>query len=424
LLAIVRAAIDGASARRAVLRALAAPIISPLLSRPTHVLAAGKAAAAMATAVAASPLDLRTVVAIGTHRPGDLAERIEWIEAAHPVPDERSIKAGVRALQLAAGVAADECLLLLLSGGASALMALPIEGISLPHLQRTIQSLMLGGADIHTLNTVRKHFSQIKGGRLAAACPGTTVTLAVSDVIGDDLSVIGSGPGVADRSTWADAARALTRYGRHDDAVHDVAGRGARGELPDTPKPGDRALARASGFVIASRPDAMAAASDAATQLGYRVVTIADEVAGEARQTAPAWFAKATTLIADLAAPACVISAGETTVRVRGRGRGGRNQEFALALADLVAAASRELIVASIGTDGIDGPTDAAGALVDRTTRSRAALFGLDAAGMLAENNAYDYFAMLGDLIHLGPTDTNVGDVQVLLASAAAAPRS
>jgi glycerate 2-kinase len=360
----------------------------------------------MATAIATHPrVRAKSVIAIGTHRVVDMPTDLEWHETSHPIPDTRSVAAGERALAVASGVKPDECLVLLLSGGASALMAAPLEGVSLDAKQHIIHRMLLGGADIHALNAVRKHLSRIKGGRLAAACRGTTVTLAISDVVGDDLSVIGSGPGVADDSTVDDAMRALQQYA--PDAAIPV--------LPETPKRGDARLARAHAFVIASRPHAVAAARAAAQALGYRVAVLSAEITGEARTAAQQWFARATTAIDSAGAPTCVLSAGETTVHVTGRGRGGRNQEFALSLVDAVALARNETIVASIGTDGIDGPTDAAGALVDHTTRERAAALDLDAHAFLAHNNAYEFFANLGDLIHLGRTETNVGDVQVLL---------
>ncbi|MBA3271023.1 MAG: DUF4147 domain-containing protein, partial [Acidobacteria bacterium] len=271
---------------------------------------------------------------------------------------------------------------------------------------------------IHALNTVRKHLSAIKGGRLAAACPGRVITLAVSDVRGDDLSVIGSGPAVADASTWHDASSALDRYGGsvHLPAVCNYIARGMRGELPDSPKPGSDSVARSKARVIASRLDAVRGARSAAESLGYRVFVLDDEVAGEARDAARGWFAAAIRLVAPSSVPVCVVSAGETTVRVTGGGRGGRNQEFTLALADAVADLSRGVVVASVGTDGIDGPTDAAGALVDRSTTSRAQHLGMTPPEFLADNNSYAFFDRLGDLIRFGRTDTNVGDIQLLLA--------
>jgi len=419
LLAVVRAAVDGASARSAVSRALASPHLAPLLERPIHAIAAGKAASAMAAAIADHPsLRPETILAIGTHRHGVLPPRVEWCQAAHPVPDATSVAAATRALEVAARVEPDETLALLLSGGASSLMALPVEGLALGDKQDCIRTMMLAGADIHALNTVRKHLSRVKGGRLAAACRGTTLTLAVSDVVGDDLSVIGSGPGVPDQTTWADAAGALEQFGgpRHPRGVWEVVARGVRGEIPETPKSGEAGLARVRAHLIASQRHALDAAARAATSLGYAVVTLPDAVIGDARAAAPAWLDRVEDELRRNSRPLCVLSAGETTVNVTGAGRGGRNQEFTLALVARVAAAGRGLTMASVGTDGIDGPTDAAGALADTTSFSRATALDLDPQAFLDDNNAYDFFAMLGDLIHLGRTDTNVGDIQVLLA--------
>jgi hydroxypyruvate reductase len=338
---------------------------------------------------------------------------IEWHEASHPVPDRRSVTAAERALEIASSAHEDDCIVLLLSGGASAVMAAPIAGLSLETKQDIVRTMLLEGADIHALNTVRKHLSRIKGGHLAAQNRGTTLTLAISDVVGDDLSVIGSGPGVPDPSTWRDAAAALQRYGVRNEFVTRLVDRGLGGEIPETPKAGDPAMARAHAFVIASRQHAIDAARTAAAALGYDVAALGLDVTGEAREAAPAWLDRA--LKMSPRGRVCVLSAGETTVHVTGSGRGGRNQEFALALTHAMAAAGRAAIVASVGTDGIDGPTDAAGALVDATTLTRATALGLDHRQFLDDNNAYDFFALLGDLIHLGRTDTNVGDLQVLL---------
>ncbi len=389
-----------------------------LTTATVHLIAAGKAAAPMTAAWFAIP-QIKTVqaLAVGTHRNVDLPTVVEWREARHPVPDERSVEAAARALQIARAVPPDGLLVILLSGGASALLARPMHGIALADKQQIVQAMLRGGADIHALNTVRKHLSEVKGGRLAAACRGRTITLAISDVVGDDLAVIGSGPGVPDSSTWADAAAALDRHVDQQNqppSVRVTMEKGLAGDIADTPKPGSPAIARAEAGVIASRVDAMRGARAAAEQLGYRALVITQPVTGEARLVAAEWFAYVGRVAN--AARLCVISSGETTVRVTGHGRGGRNQEFALALVRALAGLGRDAVAASVGTDGIDGPTDAAGAMIDSTTLTRAAQLGLDAPeSYLDDNNSSAFFDALGDLIRTGPTSTNVGDLQILL---------
>jgi glycerate 2-kinase len=363
---------------------------------------------------------IRVALAVGTHRTVALPPAVAWYEASHPLPDARSVTAGRHARDIARSVSGDEGVLLLLSGGASSLLALPDEGLTLEDKQHTIRRMMHAGADIHALNTVRKHLSAIKGGRLAAECRGAILTLAVSDVMDDDVSVIGSGPGVPDPTTWADASAALDRWGgaAHPAAVRAHVAEGVAGRLPDTPKPGAPAVSHARGWVVASREDALVGARRAAEALGYRVTILAQPITGEARLAAQAWFAAAQRARAATPAPACVLSAGETTVRVTGDGRGGRNQEFALALADAVSRSDDDIAVSSVGTDGIDGPTDAAGAIVTTGTLARAARLGLlPPRHYLEQNDSYAFFDALDDLIRIGPTDTNVGDLQILLAA-------
>lgn len=372
----------------------------------------------MASAFVEVPhLAVQRVLAIGTHGHEQLPPAVEWIESSHPYPDARSEAAGNRALAVAQGVHSGEALVILLSGGASALMAAPLDGLSLDDKIDTTRRMMTAGADIHALNTVRRHLSKVKGGRLAAACVGTTVTLAISDVIGDDLHAIGSGPGVPDASTWADASAALERFGgsEHNERVRHVIRLGVEGRLPDTPKPGQAALARSVARVIGGRRDAMAGAREAAMARGYHVAVIDEPVAGEARDAAPRWLADAQARLQSMPRPACVISSGETTVRVTGTGTGGRNLEFALALAEPLALTTGG-IMTSVGTDGIDGSSGMAGATVDATTLSRAAHLGLGPPSRyLANNDSLAFFAPLDDVVRFGRTDTNVGDLQVLL---------
>ena len=382
-------------------------------------IAAGKAAGAMARSAAA--LFGSRVLAgltIGPS-PADVPAPLESCAGGHPLPTEASERAGRRALALAGSIGADDMLLVLLSGGASALMAVPADGITLDDKRRTTETLLRSGADIHALNTARKHLSAIKGGWLAARAPGLCRTLAVSDVVGDDLSAIASGPTVADQTTCADALDVLRRFGGVDAyprAVVDRLERGSRGEREvETPKPHDARLSRATSTVIGSRRDAMQGAALEATSRGYHVLRLDDAVVGEARSAARSHLRAVVARAADLGRPACVVSSGETTVHVTGRGKGGRNQEFALAvLAE--GAAPPPFAFASVGTDGIDGPTNAAGAIVDATTLARAQAAGLAApARYLDDNDAYTFFDALGDLIRTGPTDTNVGDLQLFL---------
>jgi hydroxypyruvate reductase len=297
------------------------------------------------------------------------------LASSHPLPDQRSVAAGYRALEVARETQPDETLVVLLSGGASALMAVPAEGLTLDDKRSTVDAMLKVGANITELNTVRKHLSAVKGGRLAAAAAAaaSTVCLAISDVVGDDLSVIGSGPTVPDPSTFADAWGYVERLGLVGQLPPAAVSRlkaGVAGAVEETPKPDDPRLAHAVTRVIGGRSNAMAGAAEAAQALGYDVVMIDEPVVGEARVAGPALFARARALRGHRQAPCCIIASGETTVKVVGSGRGGRNQEMALAVATSIATASEDgghAAFASIGTDGIDGPTDAAGAHVDDT---------------------------------------------------------
>ena len=347
-----------------------------------------------------------------------LPQPFETIVGGHPTPTKESERAGRQALALAESVAAGDILLVLLSGGASALMAVPADGLTLDDKREATKCLLSSGADIHGLNTVRKHLSAIKGGRLAAATPGRCVAYAVSDVVGDHVSVIASGPTVPDPTTYANAVGVLRQYGgvhAYPSAVVAHLQRGIAGAIEETPKLGDARLNRATTTVIGDRRDAMAGAAEEAVRLGYRSIVLEEPVTGEARDVASSYLQRVLAA-AGGSTRTCVISSGETTVKVRGRGKGGRNQEFALALAAHVLAIGHAVSVASVGTDGVDGPSDAAGAIVDSTTLVRAREEGLDEPQtFLNDNNAYAFFSALGDLIRTGPTGTNVGDLQVIL---------
>jgi hydroxypyruvate reductase len=395
-------------------------------ARAVDVIAAGKAASAMLSAFAsATDVPLRTMLGVGPSGSDPLSREltrglipIEWQDAGHPLPTEGSMKGARRALEIASSSGPGDVLMVLISGGGSALMALPADGISLEDKQQTARTLMARSADIYELNTVRKHLSAIKGGRLAAASPGRVLTFAVSDVVGDDLSVIASGPTVADESTFADALDVLSRrdIDSYPESVVRHLRRGVAGEIPETPKMGDARLARAEAHVIGPQRGAIEGAKRAAEGLGYHVHIVPEPITGEARLSARAHLTNVARLLSSLPRPLCVISSGETTVTVVGRGKGGRNQEFALAMAPWLDTLGAKVVAASIGTDGIDGPTDAAGALVEPTTLARAAAAGLPAAqGYLDDNNTYEFFDRLGDLIRTGPTNTNVGDLQVIL---------
>jgi glycerate-2-kinase len=408
------AAVDGG---RLVTDELAAGLDACLASPAAVTLvAAGKAAAPMAAAfVRARAGPVRAALAASTHGAGVLPSWVEWYPARHPIPDEISERAARRALELAAS--ADGPLVVLLSGGASSLLAVPRPGITLEDKREVTARLLAAGADIHALNTVRKHLSAIKGGQLAAAARGPTLALAVSDVVDDDLSVIGSGPTVADPSTFSSALDVLDRFGgraAYPRAAVALLEAGHGGTVAETPKPGDRRLSSAVTRIIGSRRDVLRAAADAARRAGYRATVIPEAVVGEARQAGAAHVGRMLEA-ADATSRAAVLSTGETTVRVTGTGRGGRNQEFVLAAAPLLAGCGRTAVLASAGTDGIDGPTDAAGAIADSTTMARIERAGLSLERTLADNDSHTLFAALGDLIHTGPTKTNVGDVQVLL---------
>jgi hydroxypyruvate reductase len=382
-------------------------------------IAVGKAAPSMANA-ACTELGgaIRAGLVIGpTDSP--VADPLQLIVGDHPQPGSGSRTAALRALDIARLVPADGRLLVLLSGGASALMAVPAPGITLEEKRKATAVLLRSGADIHALNTARKHMSGIKGGQLGAAAAAPCRTFAISDVVGDDLSVIGSGPTVPDMSTFADARDVFNRFGGQEEfppsVVHYVEA-GMRGEKPETPKPGDPRLAKSRATVIGGRSDAMRGAADEARAKGYHVVVLEEPVIGEARVVGPMYVQQVLAHARTLPRPVCVISSGETTVTVKGEGRGGRNQELALAAAETLATVSDWATLASFGTDGIDGPTDAAGAIVDSTTVSRAPAPGVaDIASYLQRNDSYEFFSRLGDLIVTGPTGTNVGDLQVLL---------
>jgi glycerate-2-kinase len=363
---------------------------------------------------------LRTRVgsAIATHSGvADDHGSIDFIGGAHPLPDTFSVRAALRALDVARSARqSGETLLVLLSGGASAMMAAPVDGITLEDKRETIAALMRAGADIRQLNCVRKHLSSVKGGRLAAAA-GSALTLAISDVHDpdDDLATIGSGPTTADPTTYADALAVVDALQCEvPDRVHDHFTRGAAGMIEETPKPGDSRLRSSSCQVIASRRTAMAGATREASRRGYAVHVIERATRGEARDAGLA-FAQTALAPHPKTGSMCIVASGETTVRVRGNGRGGRNQEFVLGGLRVLAGHQGTAVMASIGTDGIDGPTDAAGAIAAPTTLARMDKLGIDVERVLANNDAYAALEHVDGLVRWGPTGTNVGDLHLML---------
>jgi hydroxypyruvate reductase len=393
--------------------------VPPHLPKPpkgrTIVLGAGKASAAMAKAVEEHwPGELSGLI-VTRYGSGVPCRKIEIVEAAHPVPDAKGRETARRILDLARTARPDDLVLCLISGGGSALLALPAEGVSLEDKQAVNRALLACGANIGEMNCVRKHLSAIKGGRLAAAAaPARVVTLLISDVPGDDPATIASGPTVPDPTTFADARAVFAKYGI--DAPEAVRRRfeAARDE---TPKPGDPRLANIETRLIARPLASLEAAAEAARAAGVTPIILGDAIEGEAREVATvmAGIARSARRHGHPARPPVVLlSGGETTVTVRGRGRGGRNAEFLLALA--LALQGEDGISAIAGdTDGIDGSEDNAGAMIDPTTLERARHQGIDAKARFADNDAYTLFAGIGDLVVTGPTLTNVNDFRAIL---------
>ena len=425
--ALLRHLFNAAVERALPLHNTAAHLPPPPKGR-TLVLGAGKAGGAMAQAVEALwPADapLSGLVVTRYHhtppRPEGLAQRIEVVEAAHPVPDAAGLAAAERILQLAQGLTADDLVLCLISGGGSSLLTLPCEGLTLADKQRINRALLESGANILEMNTVRKHLSAIKGGRLAAACaPARVVTLTISDVPGDDVSVIASGPTVADASTCGEALDILRRYGIEVPPA--VRARLESGAL-ETPKPGDACFNGHQTHLIATPQQSLEAAAETARALGLHVVLLSDEIEGESREVGKVHAALARSSAlgrSSFPKPCVILSGGETTVTVRpraegqARGRGGRAGEFCMGLAQALDDTPGIWALAA-DTDGIDGVEDNAGAIVSPDTVARGLAQGLKLADHLARNDAYAYFEALGDLVVTGPTHTNVNDFRAVL---------
>jgi glycerate 2-kinase len=404
---------------QAVAAALPTPSWATVLPPPpkgrTIVIGAGKAAASMAQMIEShwpGPLTGLVVTRTGHGLP---CTRIEVVEAGHPLPDADGLAAAARILALVGGLTADDLVLFLASGGGSALLALPAPGISLADKRAVGAGLLKSGAPIADINGVRKHLSAIKGGRLAAAAwPARFVTLAISDVPGDEPSTIASGPGVADPTSFADARACLDRWGV---AVPEAVRRHLEQASDETPKPGDPRLAGAEAIIVATARDSLQAAARLAEEHGFRALVLGDAIEGEAREVAKviagiALSARRHRLPA--AAPLAVISGGETTVTLRGGGRGGRNAEFLLALA-LALGGEPGIDAIACDTDGIDGIMDNAGAIIAPDSLRRARALGLDPTALLDANDSYRFFEALGDLVITGPTRTNVNDFRAIL---------
>jgi hydroxypyruvate reductase len=389
------------------------------------VIGAGKAGAAMAGALERILGTGRITGGLLNVKHGHAAPKLRRIrlnECAHPVPDRQG-EHGAREMEaLLREMNARDLVFVLISGGASALLPAPAPPVTLADKQKTTDLLLKCGADIFQLNAVRKHLSDLKGGQTAElAYPATVVSLILSDVIGDPLDVIGSGPTAPDSTTYGDALRVLSHFNLTRRVPRPVLFRldqGARGDLPETPKPGDAVFANVVNVIVGSNRLSLEASAQEARRLGYRPLIVSSSMQGEAREVARVHceiLREVTATGNPISAPACLLSGGETTVTVKGKGKGGRNQEFALASAIYLDGLAGALVL-SAGTDGTDGPTDAAGAIADGYSAQRAKDQGLSVSEHLQANDSYTVFSALGDLVKTGSTGTNVMDLNVLLA--------
>ncbi len=389
------------------------------------IVGAGKATPAMAAAVEDILGDRIAVGAINTKygQADSRLRRISTTECGHPIPDEAGVEGTAEMVQLLKDSDEDSLVICLFSGGGSALMPAPVEGISLAEKQETTQQLLACGATIDEINTIRKHLSLVKGGRTARlAAPATVISLVISDVIGDRLDTIASGPLYPDQTTYGDCLEIFTRFGlleRLPPKVLDYMRAGDRGGEPETAGPDDPSFARCANYVVGNISLSIDAARRSAAELGYEPLILSSRIAGETREVAAVHAAIAQEAVESgrpAGAPACIISGGETTVTLKGSGKGGRNQEFALAAA-IELDGWDGITGLSGGTDGTDGPTDAAGAIADGSTVARAAALGMDAAAYLDDNDSYHFFSALDDLVITGPTGTNVMDLRLFLIS-------
>jgi glycerate 2-kinase len=386
------------------------------------VVGAGKAAASMGAAIE-DIIGENVTEGIVTVKYGHVTDlnHIRLIEAGHPIPDENGRYGASAILNLVKKAGADDLVLCLISGGGSALLPLPYDGLTLEDKQNAIKILLSCGASIHEINAIRKHTSKIKGGWLArAASPATLVTLILSDVVGDDLDVIASGPTVPDLSSFDDCLSILKRYNISSTVPRNILNHielGISGVVPETPKSADPAFNKTHNLIIGSNIDALFAAKESAENLGYHVLLLSSMIEGETRYVARVHGAIAREIIKTgnpIVRPACILSGGETTVSLSGKGLGGRNQEFALSAA-IDIAGNKNIVILSAGTDGTDGPTDAAGAFSDTYTLKRAEELQLDPYHFLLNNDSYHFFQKLEDLFVTGPTQTNVMDLRIVL---------
>jgi glycerate 2-kinase len=382
----------------------------------------GKASNSMAQAIE-EILEDRITKGIITTKYGHLLplKKTEIIEAGHPIPDQMGYEGAKEIRSLLKESGPKDLVIFILSGGGSALLPFPADGIELKEKQEVTQLLLDCGADIKEINTIRKHISQIKGGGFARwAYPSTVITFILSDVVGDQLDVIGSGPTVADPSTFEEALEIFEKYGLLNEIAPSIQKHlqlGKEGKVEETPKPGDVVFKKIYNSLIGSNILALRSAEKEATSLGFNTLILSSSIVGETREAARFHTAIAKEIISSgnpILKPACILSGGETTVTIKGNGLGGRNQEFALAGA-LEISGIEKIVLLSGGTDGTDGPTDATGAVADHTTVHRASSMGLDPKAHLENNDAYPFFQKLGDLWVTGPTHTNVMDVRILL---------
>ena len=353
-------------------------------------------------------------------RPWPKGRRIKYYSGTHPIPSQENVDGVVQMIELAKNASSNDLVILALSGGASALMDYPLQGITLSDERKTTDLLLKSGAKIQEVNTVRKHLSQVKGGRLAETLRNTRIlTLIISDVVGDRLDAIGSGPTVPDPTTYEEAKQVLARYGiwsKTPARVRNVVELGRKGAIAETPKD-DRFFGPVRNLVIGSNRESCYAATAYMKRRGYNSHVLSTHIVGEAREAGRILGSIATDMRNNewFSPPGALVAGGETTVTVRGKGKGGRNQELALAAA-IAIDGSENLVLGSFGTDGVDGPTDAAGALVDGITIEMGRRRGMDPEIFLENNDSYSYFSRLGSLLKTGPTGTNVNDVMILAA--------